>query len=172
MVRENDRAIVVLTADTVETILARNGSGDWVFNPDKVNDCKYLVCCRTRNWRNRKEHIEDRAAFLLGVIADLRVQPDTANSRGQLRYLIEISDYALINIPDAWAKGARNPIAYRTLKDLGIDLRSVKLEPVPKNPASQPHETGNKRMSIAEAKQALAESFGVRPEDVEITIRG
>jgi hypothetical protein len=172
MTKDEDRAITVLTADSMESILARGGSGDWVLNPDKANDCKFLVCCRNETWRTRKEGIKDKAAFLVGVVAGLREQPDTTNSRGQSRYLIEISQYAVVNIPEAWEKGVRNPLTYRTLKDLGIDVQRLKLKPLAAVAAEKSGGRSGKLMSIAEAKQALAESFGVSPEDVEITIRG
>ena len=170
-VKDNDRVIVVLTADTVESILGQGGSGAWVINPDKANDCRYIVCCRKLNWNNRKEGIENRAAFLIGVVAGLREWADSANARGQLRYVIEISEYALIAKPGAWGAD-RNPVAYRTLKDLGIDLRGVKFKPVPKEAGGKSEGPSSRRMTIAEAKKALAESFGVSPDDVEITIRG
>ena len=172
MAQNNDFAIAVLTADTADSMLAGGGSGDWVVDPDKASAYTYVVCCRNQSWRNRKDKIEDRAAFLVGTIAGLREQPDSTNSRGQKRYLIEMSSYALINVPNAWPKGHRNPVAYRTLKELGIDLRRVKLKPLPLAAAGKPDASARKPMTIAEAKQALAESLGVRPEDVEITIRG
>lgn len=171
MAKDNDRVIVVLTADTVEFILGQGGSGDWVINPDKANGCRYIVCCRKLNWNNRKEGIENRAAFLIGVVAGLRERPNSANTRGQPRYLIEISEYALITRPGAWGTD-RNPIAYRTIKDLGIDLRGVKFKPVPREAGSKSDDPGSRRMTIAQAKKALAESFGVSPEDIDITIRG
>jgi hypothetical protein len=172
MPRGDDRVIAVLTLDPLDSILTQGGSGDWVLNPDKANECKYLVCCRKQNWSNRKEGIEDRAAFLIGVVVGLTERPDSENARGQPRYLIKISDYATVNIPRAWGTKGRNPIAYRTTKDLGIDLHDVKFKPMPEAAGSEPAGPTPKRLTIADAKQALAESFGVSPEDIEITIRG
>ena len=172
MAKSTDRAITVLTQDTLDSILARGGSGDWVLNPDKANECRYIVCCRKQNWRNRKEGVADRAAFMIGTIAGLRQQPDSTNARGQARYLIEISDYATVNIAGAWEEGTRNPVAYRTLADMGIDLRGTKFKKLTVGQASTALGTKPQRMTIAEAKKALAESFGVSPDDVEITIRG
>ena len=71
---------------------------------------------------------------------------------------------------EAWRKELRNPVTYDTLKHLGIDLRGLKFKPIPlPQPATM---GGERRMTIAEAKKALAVTFGVQPEDVEITIRG
>lgn len=171
MPKEDDSALAVFTAESAAAILARGGSGDWVLDPKKANNYKYLVCCRNLNWRNRQEQIGARAAFLVARMAGLRELADSANARGQRRYLIGIAQYSLTNIPDAW-RGVRNPIYYGTLKEMGIDLRKLKFEPVPKGLPGSTELRENRRMTIADAKQALAEAFGVSPEDVEITIRG
>ena len=71
-----------------------------------------------------------------------------------------------ISLPDL-----RNPVAYDTLKKLGIELRGLKFKPMPApRPSGKPGQGA--LMTIAEAKKALAATFGVKPEDVEITIRG
>ena len=164
---DNPLAIAVFTADTVEDILAQRGSAGWVVNPAKAGQCKYLVCCKKESWKNRKTGVPAGAAFLIGIVSGLQKRTDSENDRGQSRFVIEISDYALLNKPGVWNKEARNPVAYQTLGELGIDLKGLKFKPLPSTQGL----TG-KGMTIAEAKKALALSFGVRPEDVEITIRG
>jgi hypothetical protein len=169
--KDSPLAIAVFTADTVEEILAHRGSGGWVVNPAKATKRKYVVCCRKENWKTRKAGVLPRAAFLVGLISSLQKCTDSENDRGQSRFLIEISEYATINKPDVWNKDARNPVAYFTLDELGIDLRGLKFKPLPS--ASTPRSAKDaKTMTIAEAKKALAASLGVSPEDVEITIRG
>jgi hypothetical protein len=71
-----------------------------------------------------------------------------------------------------WKKEARNPVAYATLEELGIDARGLKFKPVPATATPSARSSRGKAMTIAEAKKALAASFGVSPEDVEIIIRG
>jgi hypothetical protein len=164
-------AIAVFTADPVEEILAQQGSGGWVVNPAKAGLCKYLVCCKKENWKNRKTGVPARAAFLIGVVSGLQKRTDSENNRGQARFLIGISAYALLNRPGVWNEDARNPVTYQTLSELGINLTGLKFKPLPST-ASGSNATTGKTMTIAEAKKALALSFGVRPEDVEITIRG
>jgi hypothetical protein len=173
IVRKDDQdAIVVLTSETVETILANRGTGDWVLSPKKAGTCKYAVCCRKPAWNNRKEGIAHRAAFLIGLISGLVKKPDSENHRNQPRFRIELSEYATFERADVWKEG-RNPVSYQTLKALGIDLRGLKFKPMPVPAASAKSAgTGGTSMTIAEAKKALAASFGVSPEDVEITIRG
>ena len=93
------------------------------------------------------------------------------------RWIIEISEYARIEIADGW-KGERNPVRYASLEDYGIDPESLDWEKVPSASTVHPFvgaEGGSSHhasLTIAEAKKALAAAFGVKPEAVEITIRG
>jgi hypothetical protein len=169
--KDDQLAIVVFTSETIQTILSHGGTGDWVLSPKKAGTCKYVVCCRKPAWNNKKEGISPRAAFLIGLIAGLHKQPDSENDRGQPRFLIELSEYATFERADVWKEG-RNPVSYKTLKALGIDLRGLKFKPMPIPISATSVATGGTPMTIAEAKKALAATFGVDPEDVEITIRG
>jgi hypothetical protein len=170
--KDDQDPIVVLTSETVEHILSHGGTGDWVLSPKKAATCKYVICCRKVAWNNKKEGIAHRSAFLIGLIAGLRKQPDSENARNQPRFLIELSEYATFERPEVWKEG-RNPVSYKTLRALGIDLRGLKFKPMPVPAASaKSGGTGSAPMTIADAKKALAASFGVSPEDVEITIRG
>jgi hypothetical protein len=173
IVRKDDQdEIVVLTSERVETILANGGTGDWILSPKKAGTCKYVICCRKVAWNNKKEGIDHRAAFLIGLIAALRKQPDSENDRNQPRYLIELSEYATFERAEVWKEG-RNPVSYKTLKVLGIDLRKLKFEPMPVPTApGKVAGSSDAPMTIAAAKKALAASLGVSPDDIEITIRG
>jgi hypothetical protein len=170
--KDDQFAIVVLTSETVEHILRHGGTGDWVLSAKKASTCKYVVCCRKVAWNNKKEGIEHRAAFLIGLIAGLRKKPDSENDRNQPRYLIELSEYDTFVHAEAWKEG-RNPVSYKTLKALGIDLRGLKFKPMPVPTASaKVAGSSDAPMTIAAAKKALAASLGVSPDDIEITIRG
>ncbi len=171
--RSDADAIVVLTADRRDDLVARGGSGDWVLNPNKASRCRYLVCCRKERWDNRADAVPGRAAFLVGTIASLVRAPGPANVRNQHRYFIRLADVALVSQPDAWDPSWRNPVTYARLDALGIDPAALAFEPVASagpGRGSPPVVAG--RLTIAEAKRALAETFSVRPEDIEINIRG
>ncbi len=132
LLKDEQSAVVVFTSETVETVLDKGGTGEWVVSPKKAGTCKYVVCCRKTEWINRKEGIAHRAAFLVGVIAGLHKEPDSAeNKRGQPRFLIELSEYATIQRVEAWDKDARNPVSYKTFGELGIDLRGLNFKPMP-----------------------------------------
>jgi hypothetical protein len=170
--KDDQFAVLVFTSETVETILSNGGTGDWVLSPKKAGTCKYAVCCRKTAWNNKKEGIAHGAAFLIGHIAGLRKQPDSENDRGQPRFLIELSEYATFERADVWKEG-RNPVSYKTLKEIGIDLRGLKFKPMPiPAPSAKSSSSGAAPMTIADAKKALAATFGVKPDDVEIIIRG
>lgn len=172
MPEDEQFAVLVFTSETVETILSHGGTGDWVLSPKKAGTCKYVVCCRKVAWNNKKEGFAHRAAFLVGLITGLHKKPDSENDRGQPRFRIELSKYATIERAAVWKEG-RNPVAYKTLKTLGIDLRALKFRPMPiPAPAAKPGGSTGAQMTILDAKKALAATFGVSPEDVEITIRG
>jgi hypothetical protein len=172
VLKDDQFAIVVLTSETVEHIRNHEGTGNWVLSPKKAGTCKYVICCRKVAWNNKKEGIAHRAAFLIGLIAGLHKQPDSENDRNQPRFLIELSEYATFERADVWKEG-RNPVSYKTLKELKIDLRGLKFQPMPvPAPSAKSEGHGGASMTIAEAKKALAATFGVSPDDVEIIIRG
>jgi hypothetical protein len=78
---------------------------------------------------------------------------------------------------DFW-KHWRNPVRYMSLSDLGICVDDLKFEPLPgvkdaaTRPQSQTAPWPPATLTITEAKKALAATFGVKPDAVEITIRG
>jgi hypothetical protein len=167
-------AVVVFTARTVEQILAEGGTSAWKLHPDHARARAYCVCTRNSfaRWSKAGHAEPHRAAFLVGKIAN--VVPALKRDK---RYLIEFSEYALVNIKDVWVKGDRNPIKYVNLEDLEIDPAKLtwKLMPQPQSrPAVESAKSaaaGTPASVIVEAKQLVATAFGVPIESVEITVR-
>jgi hypothetical protein len=89
-----------------------------------------------------------------------------------MRYLIQMADYAVLEQPGVWREGVRNPVAYSTLDELQIDLSGLKFKPMPAAAVTTNESSEAKQMTIADAKNGLAATFGVSPDDIEITIRG
>jgi len=58
--------------------------------------------------------------------------------------------------------------------DLDLKGRQVTFKPValPRAPTRLPQSQGDRPMTIAQAKRAVAMYLGVKPENVEITVRG
>ena len=91
--------------------------------------------------------------------------------------MIEISEFARISMPSIWH--GRNPVRYTHIQEVVFaDIRRLEFEPMPQRDAAKPVEqcaepaSSPHALTIAEAKKALALTFGVKPEAVEITIRG
>ena len=172
-----DEAIVVFTARSPERIISEGGSQAWVLNPARAKLCKWLVC--TQNRRNPDYEFSDAtephdAAFLVGKISGIK--PSSEESAGD-RWIIRIGEAARIDKPEVW-KHWRNPVRYMSLAELGIELEGLDFQPVVAavmQPPIKPEEAAHwppATLTIPEAKKALAATFGVRPEAVEITIRG
>lgn len=172
--------IAVFTARSPERIIVEGGSQAWVLNPVRAKLCKWLVC--TQNLHNPDHEFSDAtephgSAFLVAKISGISPSPEGREDR----WLIEISEFARVTTPDVW-KHWRNPVRYSTLSELGIDVDRLKLEKMPdgKEPAVKREPVAREAsttwppatLTIPEAKKALAATFGVKPDAIEITIRG
>jgi hypothetical protein len=166
----SDEAAVVFTAKSIERILREGGTSSWRLDRNHARQCVFAVCTRNANadWVEGPE--AHHSAFLVGKIRDVVPGPDSDG-----RYLIQFSEFARVNTPDAW-KGDRNPVKYASLEKIGIDPESLRWEPMPA--PAEPlisgviAPTAGAPLTIAEAKKSLALTFGVPPEAIEIIIRG
>lgn len=161
--------VLVLTGNSVEQMFKVGGSGFWKANAQRMGKCRYLVATRNSRQgaaRNRQKH---GSAFLIGKISHV-FHPETDENGGRVdndRYVIALSQYCEINVPGIWTGGGSNPVHYADMDELEIDLRTVKWKPWPSG--GMDATTG---LSIEEAKQGLAQRFGVDPEKIEILIKG
>lgn len=165
---DNDNVVCVLTADGITDILEGGGSGQWVLDAKRARTCEYVVCVQTRDHRWGGESAEHHVAFLIGRLKDI-VRPDQEGSEN--RWILKFKEYAEIDIPNAWP-GYRNPVFYTNLNHFGIDPSLLKFEPMPVVEDLKADVKPIKSMSIVEAKEGLAITFGVSPSDIEIIIRG
>lgn len=179
-----EEAIVVFTARSPERIIREGGSQAWVLNAVRAKQSAWLVC--TQNRHNRNHEFSDAteahgSAFLIGKVSGVK-ETHEESADGKKRYLITISEYALIDRADFWEHD-RNPVRYLSRSELerkGIKFTSLEFQPMPKHtaaaaiaPATQPKVSDVVvPLTIAEARNGLAMTFGVNPEAIEITIRG
>lgn len=168
----SEPAVVVFTAKTAETILAEGGTSAWRLHPDHAEARTFAVCTRNKFAKWSKGPEPHRSAFLVGKIRDVVQAPN----RDKGRYLIRLSEYAIVDIPDIWEKGDRNPIKYVDIESLGIDPAKLKWKPMPEMgdapvATPEPPHIPDSPLTIAEAKKRLAATFGVSTDAVEITIR-
>jgi hypothetical protein len=174
--------IVVFTARRPDRIVSEGGSQAWVLNPVRAKQCTWLLC--TQNRHNPDHEFSDATephgtGFLLGRISAIR-KSDEGKSE---RWIVAISEYARLSIPNAW-DGSRNPVRYTSLTELGINLNDLDFLLMPEAAASTPTRERQAPaldargaapgtvLTIAEAKKQLAAAFGIKPDAIEITIRG
>ena len=168
--------LVVFTAKTIQQMLKLGGSQSWVINPQSMRNVRYVVCTRNSDHRWDDEcgprPESHNSAFMVGKVSGLR-KVDRQNDRD--RYLIQFSEYALVNVPNFRSGSTRNPVTYSDVlqcKDqLGLDIEALDFMPMPQAAIG---EVGHakKGLSIAEAKEGLALFFSVPVESVQITISG
>lgn len=167
--------LVVFTARSPERVVREGGSQAWVLNPARAKLCKWLVC--TQNRHNPDHEFSDAteahgSGFLIGKISGITL---SAEERDKPRWLVKISKFARVDYPGLWDHG-RNPVRYASLDELGISLNGLDFQSMPEfsesPPESPQRSTTQPMLTISEAKVALAAAFGVKPDAVEITIRG
>ncbi len=168
-----DQVIVVFTDESAERILLKGGTSAWRLKPNHARQCSYVLCTRNVNGNGGRGPVEHYTGFLMGKLADVVSVPGSHNGD---RYLAQFSEYAHVNIPDAWNKGDRNPIRYSALEEIAVDASSLKWKPMPAPAESGGNSEPSERPALAaltlqEAKMGLAVTFGVKPEAIEITIR-
>jgi hypothetical protein len=162
---------IVFTFKSVDTLLREGGTSAWRLDRNHARACDYAVC--TRNARSAKTEGPEahQSAFLVGKVKDVVPAPTRKE-----RFLIQFSEYALVNVADVW-KGDRNPVRYtEKLEDLGIDPATLKWKPMPapqqQATPSAPLMPKGTPLTIPEAKLGLSLTFGVPPDSIDITIRG
>lgn len=170
----SQEAAVIFTYKSIETILNEGGTSSWRLDRNHARQCAYVVCTRNAHaeWVEGPE--AHQSAFIIGKVSDVVPSPTNKD-----RYLIQFSEYALVDIPNAW-KGDRNPVRYSTTDELGIDFAKLDWKSMPESaPQSEasppPARKANDEaqpLTMSEAKKGLALTFGVAPEAIEITIRG
>lgn len=171
------QAVVTFTARGSNRIIQEGGSQSWKLNVERMKDVEFLIC--TQNTHNGPwggmDH-EHRSAFLVGRVACVVPSTDTPG-----RWLIAISEFARVNIPEVWDK-SRFPVRYTTLEDLGIDLETLVFEPLPERPdvpaIAEEDEAEHEEVpppgvvrSVADAKRVLSHILGVPQSSIDITVR-
>lgn len=166
--KELHKAVCVLTARGLETILAEGGTQAWVLDNGRAARFKYVVCVQNRSFADDwgKASAPHHAAFIVGKLKDVVEVPN--NSSDKSRWLLTFSEYAEVDVPDAWP-GYRNPVWYTDLGEIGIELEKLNFKPMPGRPSSGAEEVP---LTIPEAKRRLAKTFGVEPDAIEIIVRG
>lgn len=168
---EKHSAICVLTARGIEKLLAEGGSQKWVLDARRARGCEYVVCVQNRGFTDDWGHVSapHHTAFIVGRLKDVVRSTEDKNEKN--RWILTFSEYAEIDVADAWP-GHRNPVLYTDLESFGIDVHTLQFHPMPEQEPEAEPEAANRPLTMAEAKEGLALTFGVAPSNIEITVRG
>src|SRR4030088_941104 len=120
-------AIAVFTANSRAEILQVGGSAAWVVAEKQARRREFLVCIRNAREVDFPDHEPHGTAFLVVRISEL--EPHGVDRKGMQRFFIKISEYDLIDYPEAWGEW-RNPVKYTTLEKLGIDPGKLEFKPM------------------------------------------
>lgn len=158
---END-TVLVLTRKGIETMVAEGGCAYWRANAQSLSSCTYIVATRNARAPDREGDEPHGAAFMVGEVDGVSLHEDSG------RYIIKMKRFACLKhpIPEVWTPGGSNPVHYARMADLPISLKSLKWEPWPAA------EFIEQPLTMAQAKRGLALTFGVDPEQIEITVKG
>lgn len=151
-----ENTIITFTRNQLQEIKEKGYDYSWILNKQRAEKCKYLVCCHS-------EGAKRRDAFLVALINRIR-QVDN-DVKGNARWAIDISEYANIDLPNVW-QGWQNPVHYTSLDELGIEPSSIRFKKL------QESKNDISSLTIEQAKQGLAKSFAINPEQIEILIKG
>src|SRR5580692_6440075 len=98
------KAIVVLTQNSLTTLLEEGGSQAWKLDPYRAGRAQYVVCAHNHVESAAANNLAQGQAFVIGRISTITpAQPPHASDR----YLIEFDEYAELDIPEFW-DGSRN----------------------------------------------------------------
>lgn len=165
-------AVCVLTANGLETLLEEGGSQAWVLDAKRAGQCLYVVCIQNRTPATNlgKPTADHHTAFLVAKLDRVVRSQDPGNEK---RWFLGFSEYAELDVTDAWP-GYRNPVFYTNFKEhFGLDIADLEFHPMPSaGEIGQQGPATKNGLTIPEAKAGLALTFGVKPSDIEITIRG
>jgi hypothetical protein len=160
--------VMVYTSKPLHVNFEDGGSGNWTASEGNVKSCKYVVLVKSDTYSDNfsPNDIPIGTAFLIGKISGVK------RSEIATRLVIQFSEYAEINLPDAWT-GNRNPVAYLNIQDLEQKYESFSLSDLTWQPfpSEKVKEVDNiKPLTINEAKLGLAKQLGIDPSNIEIRI--
>ena len=164
--------VSVFTAKDLKAAIRQGGCGNWKLNAERVRKCDYLVMIANAQHRESTHPKSQHGhAFLVGKISGLLSgADDDLNGKQGGRWIIEISEYADIDIPDAWGN-YQNPVKYTSLSELGIRPERLAWKPFPADQATERTDSNIPALTIEEAKQGIAKKLRIDPSCIEITIR-
>jgi hypothetical protein len=184
----SDHVAVVFTFKSIERICSDGGTQSWRMHQSHFGTFNYVICVRNR----RRENVEGQeghgSAFLIGKVRDI-VPSTEHNDPGKPRFLIRMTQAAIIHDKPGFWQWGRWPTHYDSIESLGIDPADYDFKALPDllaeirqtsdsliTPAvgTMPFRAPGRRSwkeSIDQAKSSLADELGVDVEAIEIAVR-
>lgn len=178
-VEADDKCLLLFTSRSVEQMVAEGGSQAWVLNLQRARACLYVVCA----WNPRGEYAQPNVNLRHGeafLVAPITAIETAARPEPENRYIVRFANFAVPpNRKIVWT-GKRNPVNYTTLSALGFDADGLQFSPPADGAAPAPPVAAARRggrdgdlpLTIGAAKRGLSLHYGVKPEAIEIVIRG
>ena len=183
------QAAVVFTFKSIEHICADGGTQSWRMHQSHFGTFDYVICARNRRREDVEGPEEHGSAFLIGKVRDI-VPSTEHNDPDKPRFLIRMTEAAIIRDKPGFWQWGRWPTHYDSLDALGIDPSDYDFKPLPEllaeirqtsdgldasaAPALPLSASGRRRSwkeSIDHAKTSLATELGVDVEAIEIAVR-
>jgi hypothetical protein len=167
-----DEVVMVLTSKSFETMRAEGGSGNWRANEESIRRCRWLVAVRNRHsdWSQGDE--DHGTAFLIGRVVGVKpsLHPEEKD-----RLVIVFDRYAQLRKERAWPSGHRNPVAYTTLKALGIQPDTLEWKDFTQRSRLLEASNGQTKCespadALERARHLIAQSLSIAPSAVKISI--
>jgi hypothetical protein len=169
--------LMVFSGKSLNTMINEGGCGHWVVDQDRARRRGYLIAVRNHHAPWSEYDVPHGVAWLVATIVDVVPSPEGG------RWIVKLGKYAIVEKQRDWV--GRNPVAYTRLESLGIDPGTLEWKsfpapadaqvPAPLVPPQPALGSGDdaivRPLTFDQAKQGLALSMGVRPEQIEITIR-
>lgn len=184
----SDQVAVTFTYKSIERICSDGGTQSWRMHQSHFGTFGYVICARNRRREDVEGPEEHGSAFLIARVRDIVPSTDH-NDPGKPRFLIRMTEAAVIqNKPNFWRWG-RWPTHYDSLEALGIDPADYDFKPLPDLLAEVRKTSGNLtspitapppalltdrrswKVSVDYAKASLAAELGVEVEAIEISVR-
>lgn len=125
-----ENVVLVYTGADINMMIAEGGSGYWILGDSRRKEIEYLIAFKndTQDWSIFEKNVPKGTAFFIAKVSGYQ---KIISGEYQGRYLIKLSEYAEITIPNAWKKAKKSPLSraerqYRSMEEI---REILKIEP-------------------------------------------
>jgi hypothetical protein len=170
------------TDEPISTIINNGFTGDWPLNRDIAVACDYVVLCRNVSGKYNHDKTTHNRGFMVGKVSNV-IHKSTVNKgkRKVNRFIVSLSEFAEIDVDSLWPKlrnnvhyvrdytllGTLGELIWKPIAAAAFELNLVpsEIKTLAESASSDPD-----KLTMNQAKERLALTYGVRPEAIVITI--